>query len=141
MSATTSAPNDETIDRTVVQTLIIGGLDRCEHPRRAFEQVGPRAVDAFELGARHRVAAHVTRVAHQLEHRRLHAAHIGDQPTGVAQRSANLVGHGADGSGDEGDVGVGVVADRIERAELERPFGRASVGVAAGDVPALLPQA
>ena len=75
----------------------------------------------------HRVAADVAGVVHQVEHRRLHAADVGDQAGAGGQRLAHLVGHRADGRGHEGDLGVGVVADGVERAQLEGP-ARAIVG-------------
>ena len=123
------------------QALVVGGLDRSEHPRGAFEQVGPGTVHALELGARHGVATHVPWIAHQLEHRRLHAADVGHQTVCLVQCPPHLVGHHADGSRDEGDLGIGVIADRVERTELTGSFGRRRVGVTPRDMPALLAQA
>ena len=80
----------------------------------------------------------VASVVHQPDHRGLHAADVGDEPTAVAQRPLDLDDHRADRCGHEGDVGFRIVADGIERTQLERPGPGRLVGIAAGDVPPLL---
>ena len=45
-------------------------------------------------------------------------------------------GHGADRHGQHHQLGVGVGADCVDGAQLERPGGRVAVLVAARDVPA-----
>ncbi len=62
--------------------IVVGAGDGREHPGRPFEQIGSRSVDALELGPGHGVAAHVAGIVHQVEHGRLDAPHVGDQPVG-----------------------------------------------------------
>ena len=96
-----------------------------EHPHRALEQVGVGAVDALLLGAGHRVAADEAGVG-----RRRRRSSAFTLPTSVtmpgwppaAARAASAA-IGAHGRGDERDLGVGVEADGVERAELEGPRG------------------
>ena len=95
------------------------------------------AVDAVLLGAGHRVAADEAGVVDGVDDRRLHAADVGDEPRPAGQRRRGRVGDRAHRRGEERDLGVGVGADRVERAELEgprrrRPGSRSSPG----DVPA-----
>ena len=113
---------------------------RREHPDGALEQVGVGAVDAVLLRAGHRVAADEAGVGDGLDDRRLHAADVGhDAPAGVERGLDAPSATDADRRRDERDRRVGVEADRVDRAELERLRGdrrdRASMP---SDVPAPL---
>ena len=119
----------------------VGVGRRRQHPHGALEQVGVGAVDALLLasrpsGGRRRSGGRPTAV----DDRRLHAADVGDDAAPRVEARRGLVGDGADRRGDEGQLGVGVVADRVEGAELERPRRPGRRRGRAGDVPAPRPQ-
>ena len=61
-------------------------------------------------------------------------------PALVASACLGGVGHGPHRRGEEGDLGVGIGADRVERAELERPRRDGGIAVVTGDVPAAAPE-
>ena len=61
-------------------------------------------------------------------------------PRLVASACLGGVGHRPHRRGEERDLGVGIGADRVERAELERPRRDGGIAVVAGDVPAPAPE-
>ena len=123
----------------------VGVGRRGEDPGGPDEQLGVGPVQAHLLGAGHGVAADEPGVVDGRHHRGLHPAHVGDHQRRAGAGSASsrraTVGHRAERGGDEGDVGVGVVA----RRRRGRPTARASAGPVGsasvpGDVPAPGPQ-
>ena len=127
-------------DRADTRVGLRVGVDRGrQHPGRAVEQLGVGAVHALLLGAGHRVAADEARMVDGGHDRGLHPADVGDDAA-ARGGAPGLGGDRRHGHGDERELGIGVVADRVERAELEGALGAGVVEVAAGDVPAPRPQ-
>ena len=138
---TTAAPSRLTTDRMVANAVVVGAGHRRQHPGGALEQIGPGSVDPLQLGAGHRMATDVAGVVHELEHRRLHAADVGDQARGGGERSATCAAMAPTGVATKRQLGVGIVPHRVEGPELEGPVGTGGVPVASGHVPALAPAA
>ena len=119
--------------------LRVGGAGRGQDPGGTLEQLAVGAVDAFLLGAGHRVAPDEAGMGHRRDDGGLHAGHIGDDAA-RGDRPDGLAGDGAGRCGDEGDLGVGIATDGVEGPELEGPGRPRLVLVEAGDVPAPLAQ-
>ena len=138
--ATTSAPSDDTSDRTRANASGSVSTVGREHPRRPLEQLGVGPVDPVLLGAGHGVPAHEPGVADRGDDGALHAADVGDHAGSAGQGGPGLGGDGEHRRAHERDVGPGIVADGVERPQLERPRRPVAVEVASGHVPAPGPQ-
>ena len=118
------------------QGVSVGRRGRGQHPGGVYEHLGVGAVDALLLGAGHRVAAYVAGVSHRVDHRCLHAAHVGHQTGG---RDGEGLGHRGgqltDRGGHEGHLSVGVPADPIQRTHVHRCGQCRLVEIHARDVP------
>ena len=118
VTATTSAPTLGHDCPHLGERLGIGALGRREHPRRADEEVGARAVEPVLLRAGHRVATDEARArarARRLDRGddgRLHRADVGHQPRAGVERLDHHVGDLPDRHRDDDEVGAG---DRFAR--------------------------
>ena len=117
----------------------VGGCGRGQHPHRPFEEVGIGPAQADLFGSGHRVAADEVGVVGFGHDRGLDAADVGHHgvapATIVGQELAGHARHGRGRYGHEGDLGVGVVADRIDHALGQRLGVALFVGVEARHVP------
>ncbi len=90
---------------------------RGQDPGGAVEQVSACTVGPERLRAGHRMPADERGVIHGGHDRRLDAADIGHHAA-AGERCAGHLRCRSHRHGDEGDLGVGIRADRVERAQL-----------------------
>jgi len=127
-------------DRPHARVCLGVGVDRRgEDPRGPGEELGIGAVHALLLGTGHGVAPHETGMVHARHDRGLHPADVGDDAA-ASDRARGLCRDRRHRDRYERELGVGIVAHRVERPQVVGACGTSLVDVAAGDVPAPCPQ-